>query len=190
MLDFLLRIPSAVVLLVWSLFFPARAPAIPAATPAASDPNAPSSGSQREGHELSDADPAVIVRWVIGLFVMIFTTIALVGWLYSHLYTRASAIPVQRRQTSFENAPRAKTSIAQDWATVSALAAQRLDGYGWTDRAHGLVHVPISRAMELVAKEGMPARNLPRPYFPPPEEEKLPLMQLESNSNVTKVNPH
>jgi hypothetical protein len=27
----------------------------------------------------------------------------------------------------------------------------RLAGYGWVDRAHGVVHIPIERAIELVA---------------------------------------
>jgi hypothetical protein len=30
-----------------------------------------------------------------------------------------------------------------------------LTTYGWVDRAHGLVHIPIERAMELVAKDGL-----------------------------------
>ena len=32
---------------------------------------------------------------------------------------------------------------------------KRLSSYGWVDRSRGVVHIPIDRAMELVAKEGM-----------------------------------
>ena len=30
----------------------------------------------------------------------------------------------------------------------------RLNHYGWVDQSHGVVHIPIQRAMEIVAQEG------------------------------------
>jgi len=33
-----------------------------------------------------------------------------------------------------------------------------LNGYGWVDQAHGIVRIPIDRAMDLVAQRGLPAR--------------------------------
>ena len=31
-----------------------------------------------------------------------------------------------------------------------------LDRYGWIDRDHGFVQIPIARAMELLARRGLP----------------------------------
>ena len=106
------------------------------------------------------------------------------------MYTTANAIPVKHQEDSFKFAPRARTSIAKDWNAIDAQAHARLDGYGWTDGRHGTVHIPIARAMELVAHEGLPARAGRTPIFPPPEQEKLPLMDLESITDATKFNPH
>ena len=73
---------------------------------------------------------------------------------------------------------------------MDRLAHERLDGYGWTDRDHGGARVPITRAMTLVAREGLPARAGQTPDFPPPDQEKLPLMELEPNADATKFDPH
>ncbi len=35
---------------------------------------------------------------------------------------------------------------------------ERLNTYGWVDQAAGLTHIPIERAMDLVAQRGIPAR--------------------------------
>ena len=49
--------------------------------------------------------------------------------------------------------PRLQTAPAEDLAQLRAHEDTVLDGYGWEDRAAGVVHIPITRAMELVAKE-------------------------------------
>ena len=49
--------------------------------------------------------------------------------------------------------PRLQTTPAEDLAEVRKQEETILDGYGWEDRAAGVVHIPIARAMELVARE-------------------------------------
>jgi len=49
--------------------------------------------------------------------------------------------------------PRLQTTPAEDLAQLRAREDTLLDGYGWEDRTGGVVHIPIGRAMELVAKE-------------------------------------
>ncbi|HVZ23631.1 MAG TPA: hypothetical protein VG871_21305 [Vicinamibacterales bacterium] len=59
-------------------------------------------------------------------------------------------------------APRAilgiyQTLINRDDTTAQDTARdlRTLNSYGWVDRSRGVVHIPIERAMELVAKEGL-----------------------------------
>ena len=189
MLRLLVGIPAFLLSFVWSLFFPKKPRLIPVPPPPVPGPDAPSMESQEEGHEVSDAKPAVVAWLVGGLFAIIFGSMAALGWMYSHLYTKAEAMPVRSAQESFRHAPDAKTSIAKDWETIDALTKQHLDGYSWVDRARGVVQVPITRAMELIAKDGLPARSQQTPAFPPPDQEKLPLMQLESTTDATKFDP-
>ncbi len=43
--------------------------------------------------------------------------------------------------------------------------ARRLGSYGWVDREAGIVHVPITQAMEMLVEQGLPARDGPPPQF-------------------------
>ena len=190
MLRLLLAVPAVLLSFVWSLFFPATPPVAPSPAPPAPDPDAPSEESQKEGHEVSDASAKTIGLFVLALFAVIFTAMASLGVMYKRMYADTRAIPVPASEQSFKNAPQDKTSISKDWENIDKLAHERLDGYGWTDQAHGVVRVPIARAMTLVAREGLPARAGQTPNFPPPEQEKLPLMELESTTDATKFDPH
>jgi mono/diheme cytochrome c family protein len=43
-----------------------------------------------------------------------------------------------------------RTKIEQAWKDQDRMVHQRLDGYGWINRAAGVAHIPIDRAMELI----------------------------------------
>ena len=191
MLRLFLAAPVVLISFVWSLFVPVRARtrvASPLADPLP-DPDAPSAESQEEGHEVTDANPKMVVLFVVGLFMTIFIAMGALGIMYKRMYADNPAIPVPPLQETFKYASQQKTTISRNWDTIDQLARQRLDDYGWTDRAHGVAHLPIARAMSLVASEGLPARTGQTPDFPPPDQEKLPLMQLETNTNATKFDP-
>lgn len=55
--------------------------------------------------------------------------------------------------------PRLQESPALDLARFRAREEGQLSTYGWVDRPNGVVHIPIERAMELVAREGLPVRK-------------------------------
>jgi hypothetical protein len=151
------------------------------------DPNAPSSESLRDGHELSDAKPLLVAITVAVLFAVIFATMGALGWMYIRLYSPAPAIPVKQTEEEFGNAPHSWTSIEDDWKAINAQSHRRLDGYGWMDQGHAVVRIPIQRAMDLVAAQGLPARpGATPPAFPPPDEEKLPLIDTGTKQHAPK----
>ena len=47
---------------------------------------------------------------------------------------------------------------------------QKLNSYGWVDQPAGVVHIPIDRAMQLVAQRGLPTR--PQAGVAPPSAVK------------------
>jgi len=53
-------------------------------------------------------------------------------------------------------APRLQEHPIADLEALRAREKAQLDGYGWIDQAKGRVHIPIERAMELMAKEATP----------------------------------
>ena len=52
-------------------------------------------------------------------------------------------------------APRLQTSPPADMRAFYAGEMAQLNGVGWQDRAHGIVHMPIEQAMQKVAREGI-----------------------------------
>jgi hypothetical protein len=50
-----------------------------------------------------------------------------------------------------------------DLATLHVEENTVLDGYAWVDREHGIVRIPIARAMELLVQKGLPSRPNPPP---------------------------
>jgi hypothetical protein len=52
--------------------------------------------------------------------------------------------------------PRLQSDPLRDLVGLRAAEDARLGGYGWVDRGAGRVHVPIERAMELLAAGGGP----------------------------------
>jgi hypothetical protein len=63
----------------------------------------------------------------------------------------ASAVPLGQRGRPEVTQVRA---VAAGWQRREA-AQRRLHAYGWNDRTRRVVHIPIERAMELVAGEGV-----------------------------------
>jgi len=66
-------------------------------------------------------------------------------------------------QTPLTRFPPPNLQLDDGHADSTALAAQqeaKLNSYGWVDRNHGIVHIPIQRAIDLILAEGLPVRPL------------------------------
>jgi len=110
------------------------------------------------GHERHDAS----VRWILGIAAGLIGLCALIQVvLYFHMKglwrLRQRALPapspVASALPSEPPAPRLETAPALDLRALRAADDAQLQGYGWVDRRAGLVHVPIERALDLVAGE-------------------------------------
>jgi hypothetical protein len=63
-------------------------------------------------------------------------------------------------------APRLQADLAADLARMKDEANERLRGYGWVDPKAGIAHIPIGRAIEILAKSGLP--KVPAPLAKAP----------------------
>src|SRR4051812_22195862 len=66
--------------------------------------------------------------------------------------------------------PRLQVPPAEEMEQFRVREESVLNSYDWIDRAHGIVRIPITQAMELVVKEGSPVR--PAPPSPGKGEER------------------
>ena len=51
---------------------------------------------------------------------------------------------------------------------IRANEERELNGYGWVDQAHGVVRIPIDRAMDMIVQRGLPARPASQLQQPEP----------------------
>lgn len=62
--------------------------------------------------------------------------------------------------------PRVSTGNLNEWRQLEASEQELLSSYGWVDEPGGMVHIPIDRAMSIIAEEGVSAIPTPQPPTP------------------------
>jgi hypothetical protein len=118
------------------------------------------------GYETTDVNPWTLLGWV-GLLaaVLVFSVVA--AWVLFDVFAERAArrdpkvSPLAPAESQVPPEPRLLVKEHQDLVDVRKEEADLLDTYGWVDKERGIVRIPIARAMELVAKEGLQSRPVP-----------------------------
>jgi len=125
--------------------------------PPSPPPSHPTGGP---GHERRDVDVGAVIRFGWGLFGLIVITLV-VSW--------AIEVALDRRQAALSPpasplageygpeeppAPRLQVDPLGDLERLRASEDAMLEGYGWVDRQHGVVRVPIGQAMRMLVERG------------------------------------
>ena len=63
--------------------------------------------------------------------------------------------------------PRLEVTPILDLEAMRAAEDKTLGSYAWVDQSHGVVRIPIDRAIDLLAQRGLPARQTNVPRVPP-----------------------
>jgi hypothetical protein len=118
------------------------------------------------GADFSDRDIPVSKILVFGLFVTLFTVASFVGLRHLYLLFEREANRADEAVSSFIREarvlppePRLQVDEPSTWAAELARQRASIEGYGWLDVQAGIVRIPVSRAMELIAERGLPART-------------------------------
>jgi len=124
------------------------------------------------GYDHSDLGARGIIGFFIGMAVMvIFILILAWGFIrtYAHFepkpLARTSAITVPEAQTGPKGdpasrfpAPQLQSDEAGDMNQYREAVEQQLNSSGWIDQQAGVAHIPVERAIDLVAQRGLPVR--------------------------------
>ncbi len=120
------------------------------------------SGSTRAGHELGDLSPKSIVLFAVVLSVAILLVLLVsygllrrFGTVEMRSETQPSPLALTRQAAP---GPRLQVNPGRDIAEMRAAEDARLNSYGWVDPKAGIVRIPIDRAIEILARRGLPAR--------------------------------
>lgn len=107
--------------------------------------------------------PAVAVVGLVGAIV-VFAIIVLLMVVFQR---------VESRQRYLKDVSRAYSQVSQ----LTTDQQGRLASYGWVDQKKGIAHIPVSRAMDLVATElsrdpGAVVTGVAQPDVQPPDDGK------------------
>jgi hypothetical protein len=118
------------------------------------------------GHELSDLSARGISLFGLGLALLVIVALLVCYGLLVLLRDSQArrAEPPSALSPSRERpvGPQLEVQPGQAMKEVRRQEEKHLKSYGWIDREKGLAHIPIERAMDILADKGLPARK-PKP---------------------------
>jgi hypothetical protein len=121
------------------------------------------------GYERSDMRPRVVLAAALGLVLTLLLVLVLITVFEAISTGVAPAISrpadlIQGLQAApTPAAPQLEAQSGDAYQAYRAGAEQRLNSYRWVDRNANIVAIPIDRAMDLIAQQGLPARTSPDP---------------------------
>ena len=124
--------------------------------------------SSGRGHEMTDASISGLVKFGIGLFILIVVVLFAMRFMFDHFSTTQElgppASPFAETQT-LPPAPRLQVEPALDIKQLREGEDEKLGSYGWVDQKAGIARIPVDRAMDLLLARGLPVRgeNPPKP---------------------------
>ena len=138
----------------------------------------PGQGHPEIRYEQSDVRPGAIVRFGLGLMIVVaVASVALLGlfkvFAKQQLRHDPPAPPLARPSGDLPPVPRLQIAPLQDLEQIRAQEEKELSSYGWVDPRTGIVHIPVDEAIRIVARRGLPQAAAspgasPSPSAPPP----------------------
>lgn len=123
-------------------------------------------GARSEEDRISSGK--VVAVGVGALVVFFFASLAAVSYLRLRQSEQPPpTIPAELGQSKIGMVEQQIFDVAVRGTRDRARRLEKLGSYGWVDRDGGVVHIPIDRAMDLVAKGVRPAQA-PKGEAPPP----------------------
>lgn len=133
----------------------------------------------RRAHEQRDVHARRLAWFGLGLAGLLAGSLLLVGWLLDALDVTPEGQGLRTAPVAEAPprppAPRLQAAPAQDMRDMRQAENAHLQSYGWVDRTAGIARIPIDRALELVAEQGLPTwPDEPRPPASAPTPEADP----------------
>jgi hypothetical protein len=120
---------------------------------------------EESSHENRDVDVRAVTGAGLGIGALVMVTIFLVWFLFDRFAARETSLSPRPEPMAASNPrkeppePRLQKTPVMELRDFRAGEEAILNSYGWVDPEKGVVRIPVERAMELVAKEGLPSRK-------------------------------
>jgi hypothetical protein len=127
---------------------------------------------EHAGHEMTDASPLLVGLFALAVVLMVALAMLILVWTFWRFETsaeRTDTVPSPVASDQMPPEPRLQTLPSADLARLRDEEDQRLGSYKWIDPGQGIVQIPIDRAIELLAKRGLPEPAAAEPTSTPEE---------------------
>jgi hypothetical protein len=113
-------------------------------------------------HETTDINVWAVGKFVIGLVIVTTVSLGLVFGLMKFFQSREeNSIANTVQPTKLFPQPQLQQTPILDLRTLRAEEDKILNGYAWVDQPKGVVRIPVSQAIEILAKRGLPTHPVP-----------------------------
>jgi len=112
----------------------------------------------RPGFEESDVNVFAVGKFAIGLVLVTILAMGMIVFVFNILKSMEGGEAKSIDPTKVFPEPRLQKTPIPDLKGVRAAEEQTLSTYGWVDQQKGVVRIPITQAMDLVVKKGLPVR--------------------------------
>jgi hypothetical protein len=116
------------------------------------------------GYEVRDTNIRTVTLFGVGLVLLVVVANLLLLGVYDQLY----------KQREPRETPTPAENLAAQMRSMRQTEDAVLFGYGWVDRKAGVVRIPIDRAIDLVARRGVPRGKGPQTEIQINSREKNP----------------
>ena len=112
---------------------------------------------QKGGFEPSDVDVWSVGKFAIGLVALCLISVLLLFGLF-HFFLSAEG-GKSEVAAKFPPSPQLQITPRKDLEAYREAQDNLLKSYGWVDQQKGIVRIPVSRAIDMLAQKGLPART-------------------------------
>ncbi len=119
------------------------------------------SNDTESGHESDAVSLRGIVWFAVALVAMVIVSGAGMRMVMSAFFREAKDLraltpPRFNDETGLFPAPRLQANPDVELDNLKQQELARLGGYGWVDKKAGVAHIPIDRAIDILARSGLP----------------------------------
>jgi hypothetical protein len=124
------------------------------------------------GHEHREANLSIIIWGAVGLVIATVIIMVLIWGMFNILKTTDQAESAEQQVSplaipgQLPPEPRLQVRPYEELQVLRAHEDDVLTHYGWQDQKNGIVHIPIDKAMDIVAQRGPYGGKLAPPTKP------------------------
>ena len=135
--------------------------------------------SVQEGYEVTDMNTKVIVWFLVGLFAMLFGSVAVILMVLRGFEASRPALntdtlsSLAKPDMQLPPKPYVQDDPVADRIAIKKANADHANGFGMVNEEAEIkvVHIPVDRAMEILASGNVPYRQTPKTALLPTAEQ-------------------